>query len=616
MDTNKIIYFFPKLKNRLREEKNRLWEYVDVGRFSMRDFKPFVDAASFKHRLQSMLGVFDESILDGFNEEDKSVIINSAEQALQHEFDLLGSGPIVLDPIDWHTDFKSGTKWEKQWYREIIYYKGADIKVPWELSRCQHLLWLGEAYLLTKEEKYAQEVIDEINWWIDDNPLMYTVNWKCAMDVAFRSVNWIFALNMIADFKGFDDLFTEKTVCSLWQHGFFIWNNLEKNIPYSNNHYTSDLVGLLYIGVLFGGSSKGKRWFQYALHEYYEEIRKQVLSSGVHYERSVSYHRMMAELLSYPIYLLHRVKEKVPVDAMDRIKAMYAYVANYTKPNGLAPLIADNDDGRFLPLIRRDFRKHDYLNDANSVENRIVTVGLEPIFCVPSVGNGFYEDAGFAVIRKNNDYLFVCSGGYSGNPRESDKIINTHTHNDLLSFELALNGEDILVDAGAYLYTSSEIDRNLFRATSKHNTLMVDNEEQNDFVASFTLKRNVRIKKLKHLSCDVVEGEYTTLKNGLNHKRRFELGKNRLTITDTLNKTGKNHKATLFLHFAKGIIPALNDSVIELNNGIVITFNYEPLRLELLNDFVSPSYGVLVESKTAKITFVFNDSIIIETTIN
>ena len=34
---------------------------------------------------------------------------------------------------------------------------------------------------------------------------------------------------------------------------------------------------------------------------------------------------------------------------------MIVYVLSYTKPNGKSPMIADNDNGRFLPFIPREF---------------------------------------------------------------------------------------------------------------------------------------------------------------------------------------------------------------------------------------------------------------------
>ena len=589
---------------------------MNVERASLSNYRPFTDAASFKSRLQIMLGVFDGSVLSDISNGDKSIILESAEQVLRHEFDFLGSGPVILNPIDWHIDFKSGKRWEKRWYRDINSINGADIKVPWELSRCQHLLWLGEAYLLTGEPKYAQEVVDEISWWIDDNPLMYSVNWKCAMDVAFRAVNWMCALNMISGFDGFNDEFVEKVSRSLWQHGFYIINNLEKGIPYSNNHYTSDIVGLLYLGELFRETKTGNKWFKYSLKEFIAETRIQVLTSGVHYERSVSYHRMMTEMLSYPLYMLKRMDDDIPQDVLELIGKMYSYIATYTKPNGLAPLVADNDDGRFLPFLRRDFRKHNYLNDKNSVENCLIAAGLEPLFCVSNNGGTLYEDANVAIDRHNDDYLFVCNGGYSGNPKESDILISTHSHNDLLSFELCLSGQDIIVDAGAFLYTSSKNHRDSFRATAKHNTVVVDGEEQNELAASFKLKRNVHICKLRQVKEDLIEGAYSTIKGKMHHVRGFEFKNGRLAISDLIVKDGDNHKAVLFLHFANDMIPVINDKSLYLERGINISFNPTPAHLEVVDDNISPSYGVLVDGKTAVASFSFNNKINIETIIN
>lgn len=616
MNREKFVYLFPKLKNRIAVKKNLLWKYCNVGRVAMCGFRPFVDAAAFKKRLQKMLGVYGVAVLDGISDDDRETILVSAEQALQHEFDLLGSGPVKLDPIDWHCDFKTVAKWKKTFYKELQTPKGADIKMPWELSRCQHFLWLGEAYLLTQEKKYAQEIIDEIKWWIDDNPLMYTVNWKCAMDVAFRAVNWLFALNMIADYDGLDDGFVKKVTRSLWQHGFFIWNNLEKSIPNSNNHYTSDLVGLLYLGMLFEQTGKGRRWKKKAKRELRKETLNQVLPSGVHYERSVSYHRMMTEMLSYPVYMLRRMNEAVDDAVLVRLRLMYGYVSNYTKPNGLAPLIADNDNGRFAPFLCRDFRMHGYLNDAKSVENRLVAVGMKPLFCTSDKGTRLYEDAGVCVVRNSNDYLYINNGGYSRKPSESQSVLGTHTHNDLLSFELTLDGKDIVVDSGTYLYTSDTERRNRFRSTIKHNTVVVDDEEQNEAVGTFLLKRNVKKGNLIKNKDGEYKGDYTTLSGQMHHERTFTTNDTNLLITDFLTKKGANHIAKNFFHFAENIVPRYINERIELTDGAFITFSIKPKNITIEDDELSPSFGVLVPSKTAVVTYEFDDSLKVKTIIS
>lgn len=616
MASDTIVYFIPKLINRIAIEKNRLWKYFNAGKVAMAGYRGFPNASSSKAQLDAILGTYDKTLLSSVVEDEKEVIQFLADQAMRHEFDLLGSGPTKLEPIDWHVDFKCGKHWAKQYYRDISGIKGADIKVPWELSRCQHLLWLGEAYLLTNEKKYAQEIIDEINWWIGDNPFMYSVNWTCSMDVAFRAVNWMFALNMICGYDGFDDAFSEKVSRSLWQHGFYIRNNLERVIPYSNNHYTSDIVGLLYIGAFFKKTRKGAKWYSFSLREYYSETRLQVLPSGVHYERSISYHRMMTEMLSYPVYLLKRLGEEIPSDVKLLIEKMYAYVGTYTKPNGLSPLIADNDDGRFAPFIKRDFRRHGYLNDPQSIENKIVAVGMKPMFCETPKEEGYYEDAGVAVYKKATDYLFINQGGYSKVVKDSETIIPTHTHNDLLSFELCLNGMDIIVDAGTYLYTSSVKDRNAFRETAKHNTIIVEGEEQNECIAPFSLKRNVRIGKLKKIKDGVFEGEYTTIREEMHHKRTFENRNGKYIITDNIVRQGLGLEANWYFHFAKGIEPAVNEDGILSGKGWKITFSDRPYNIRVVDDYISPSYGVLEESKTAVVGYKFNNNIIIRIEID
>ena len=63
-------------------------------------------------------------------------------------------GP-AYTPIDWKLDFKSGYRWsEKTWYLDIRYgHKlGADIKVPWELARMQHMAGLASDWQTRAQE--------------------------------------------------------------------------------------------------------------------------------------------------------------------------------------------------------------------------------------------------------------------------------------------------------------------------------------------------------------------------------------------------------------------------------------------------------------------------------
>src|SRR6266566_3397428 len=62
------------------------------------------------------------------------------------------------------------------------------------------------------------------------------------------------------------------------------------------------------------------------------------------------------------------------------------------------------------------------------------------------------------------------------------RAVAVHGDNDILSFELFMNGCNFVTDCGAYLYTASREWRNLFRSTAFHNGVQVDDEEVNRFI--------------------------------------------------------------------------------------------------------------------------------------
>ncbi|NQE52327.1 hypothetical protein C5S29_01940, partial [ANME-1 cluster archaeon GoMg3.2] len=164
--------------------------------------------------------------------------INDADEICNHIFDLLGSGKVKLgEEIDWHLDFKTGFRWNpKTCYlgtrKHATLDDDSDVKVPWELSRCQHFVTLGKAYWYIKEskidgEKYAREFVNQIRDWIDANPVELGVNWACTMDVAIRAVNWIWGYYFFCDSPSLTNEFKIKFFKSLFLHGRHIINNLE-----------------------------------------------------------------------------------------------------------------------------------------------------------------------------------------------------------------------------------------------------------------------------------------------------------------------------------------------------------------------------------------------------
>lgn len=615
-----IKIFARKVNNRISLYKRNIYRFLPLSHVSLIGIKPIRGKLELTKRLSSVLGGNLYELVQSVTSTEKEIILNSANESLGHIYDVLGTRVSFSNSLCWLRDFKTEYEWPLAFYTTLRSKTplGVDIKCPWEFSRCHHLLWLGEAYIITQKEEYAKEVIDNINDWIDKNPLMYTVNWTCAMDVSIRAINWMYALMFIKDSKYLDDHFAVKVYESLYQHAFFISVNQESQIPYSNNHYVSDIVGLLYLGCFFDSCFRGRQWKKYALKEFYKEIRAQILSSGVHYEKSISYHRLMVELNSYTASMLERQGVAHPDDIKNAISSMYDFSLVYTKLNRYAPMAGDNDDGRFLPFIKRDFRDHAYLNDFNSLENRLTSVSCVSSFTASVCSNKTFCDDGFAVIQSDDAYLFVSNGEYSKFPKDTDMQISTHTHNDILSFELSLFGHDLIVDPGTYLYTSSPEDRNIFRSTSKHNTIVVDNEEQNVLSPNnvFLISRNSNSDKLRAQDTCIM-GSYETIRGGMIHSRKLELRQGKLEILDSVNKVGKNHIGKIYFHFAEGVQPQIIEGAIKIlfNDLYVSILCSHYTTIELIDDTVSPSFGILKKSKTAIFNFLFDDTIQIKTDI-
>jgi len=646
-----------KIINRLTVEKNKLWRFLPLKAIIRKHTKSIIkntNSDKLKDKLVLFLGDFSDFSNNCTNKSERNEIIKLADQTLDHKFNYLGSDLTKVDPIDWHTDFKSGFTWPKgKFYKKYIAVdlnNDADVKVPWELNRCHHLLWLGEAYLLTKDEKYADEVLFQIEHWIEENPLMYSINWACAMDVAIRAVNWMYAVNMIVASSSLTDEFAKKMIKSLFEHGWFIYNNLEKGFPYSANHYASDITGLLFLSQFFIESSFGKKWWDFSKTEYFSEIRNQLLLSGVHFERSISYHRLMAELFFYPYLMMKRVNENIPIDIHERVRLMIEFIAYYTKPNGLSPMIGDSDNGRLLPFENNVFNDHRYLlgvyskiHHSNFSYKFKIHCLIDSFFLLAGLNykennnkqlsklllSKTFQDAGFAILRSNDTYLFFNNSELSRYPDSPSKVYGTHTHCDLLSFEFSLGEQDIIIDPGTFVYTSSPVDRNNFRSTKKHNTIVIDNIEQYDLLSNnmFTVSGEVYLGQIVHQLFDEYEeceGSYKKILSEysfIRHNRRIRLSSNsnQMIIYDYVKYEG-THELAMYFHLAPSVkaINEYNHIKLFLNTVYIATI-YLPInegaKIEILNDTISPSYGVIQKSETIKYTCSFTSEIKLETLV-
>ena len=205
----------------------------------------------------------------------------------------LSERPGSVGILPWHEDFIHGYRWNpRKFFKRIdIPYGQADIKVPWELSRCHHLPILGMAFAATDDARYAQEVVAQIEDWIARNPVSFGVNWVSTMDVAIRAVNWLWAYRLIADGYPCTDAFVTQLLASLVRHARHIQSNIETyRLGITTNHTFADYVGLLFLGLLLPALREAHGWADTGREGILRCMREQVTEDSINYENSISYH--------------------------------------------------------------------------------------------------------------------------------------------------------------------------------------------------------------------------------------------------------------------------------------------------------------------------------------
>ena len=81
-----------------------------------------------------------------------------------------------------------------------------DHKVIWELNRHQHWLALGRAFWLTGDRAVSRPLSStELASWLDANPPLIGVNWASMLELGFRSLSWLWAIQFFADAATADD---------------------------------------------------------------------------------------------------------------------------------------------------------------------------------------------------------------------------------------------------------------------------------------------------------------------------------------------------------------------------------------------------------------------------
>lgn len=514
-----------------------------------------------------------------FPTEANELIKSARRICKEHRWALLGLGELTFGgDIAWRRDPLSRHEWPLEYHRNVRLMRGdgSDVRLLWELNRLGHLLSLAQAYKLTSDENFAGEFFQQVQSWKRENPYGQGPNWTCAMEVALRATNLIAAFEVFRQSPTLSEQSLKLFLDLLYQHGVYIRRNLEFSYIATSNHYLSDVVGLLWIGILLPELADADDWRRFGFREMLREMDKQVLADGADFESSTGYHRFVLELFLYSFLLCRHNRIEIPQRYWDKLHLMLKYTRGYLRPDLHSPLLGDTDSGQFLPLIKRPADDHAYVLSVGAVAfgdpDLRVTKSPSPeviSFCgdqgvaafeampaLTETSSIAFRDAGTYVMRHQDLYLCLCasSAGIGGR--------GSHGHNDALSIEVSACGRAFIVDPGTYVYSADLRRRHQFRSTAYHSTVQVDGEEQNTTELSSPFVRGDEAKPrllLWETGTDtdrlaVEHYGYTKLPSPLIHRRAVAFSKKDRSwlIEDQFDSEGKHELAVRF-HFDSGL---------------------------------------------------------------
>jgi hypothetical protein len=422
-------------------------------------------------------------------------ILHQADDIRRHHFHLLDYEDLDYGTeIDWHLDRVHGKRAPLDPWFKIPFLDFAavgDHKVTWELNRHQHLVTLAKAWLLSNDEKYVREIVEQWRSWIKANPYPLGINWGSSLEVAFRSLSWIWIDQLLAGAPGHAE-FHEELLPALALHGRYIERYLSTYFS-PNTHLLGEAVALFFAGTLYPKIATASRWQLNGLRILVAEARRQVRPDGVYFEQSLYYHVYALDFFLHARLLAARNGLSIPAEFDSTVGRMLSVVQALSQA-GAPEGFGDDDGGRVFNSRRNRaenmtdplaigtllYGREDF-SAAQLTEESIWLFGQQaidtlPQECAPAIPHSTaFPDAGLYILVDSQPVAqqIVVDAGPQGVGRSG------HGHADALSMRLNMNGQRWLVDAGSGVYISADpVDRNAFRGTGAHNTMRVDGMDQ------------------------------------------------------------------------------------------------------------------------------------------
>jgi len=509
----------------------------------------------------------------------KKNILSRADRYLAGEYECITEKRINMPyPFQWNYEPKRKIRTPLIFSYDIDYRDTArygDFKYFWEMGRWGHLVTLSKAYYITRDVKYARMVECQIKEFIEQCPYLLGIHWTMAMENSLRLISLCWIANFMYDY-----LEQAHSLCCyleevIQSHLDYIVSNYSLYSS-GNNHYISEVAGVFLATLCFGYTKKHNHYKNQAFSILCSEIEKQYYSDGVNKEQASHYHISCIYCFILAGLLGQQNGMPFPREYWDRIEKAAEYIYWISNSVGKIPKIGDSDDGKTVHLSDDEVSISESLLATCAVmfergdfKSKTAVFDEMSFWLLGSAGCEKYKKLQ-PEIRQDIMAGFKQGGYYIIDKKEKPEIkmiidcgplgmgtLAGHGHADMLSFLLQIDGQDVFIDPGTYIYHSSSPFRNYFRKTLSHNTITVDDCDQSEIAGPFLwgFKANAILEEWRQNSdCIIFKGShdgYKRLLDPLLHRREIILNKkdNKIIINDNLECSG-NHSIKMCLHIS------------------------------------------------------------------
>lgn len=549
--------------------------------------------------------------------EEVAEVIHRAELAIQRTF--IFTHRWDMERCENEVSFPNGMNWN--------YRHNDDLEWLVMLNRARYMSELGQAYWLTRDERFVKGYIELFTDWMSQNPLTeeevhssadraYNVKdtWR-KLDSGIRIVNWLKGYHCIRESELWrqeeEALFQE----ALKTHGMYLQIAYTSHDRQSNWGFL-ETNGLFQIALLYPEWKDAEKGLETAVSRLNEMCQIQVFDDGMHNEQCTMYHHEVLHCLFESVLLAEKNDFVIPTLLKDTLDRMYGASLNLVQPDGRQPMIGDSDGTDIRDVLTRgavmyqrgDLKRLGYHH-----------LDYEGIWYFGKQGYDLYEQLEdrepdyTSIDQPQSGYMFMRSdwsrdARYLWFDAGHMDVIRAHGHDDLLHFSLHAYGTEFLIDLGRYTYKENDY-RRYFKESFQHNTISVDEASISNYVDSWKWRDMAEPSDRYFRSTDVYDyaqgshDGYLRLADPVQVRRQIIFIKPAYwIIVDTCRAQG-HHDYRLPFHFAEDLDITVEEDrlVLEGNNGNSLNIiPFVPCQTMIGSSWISRNYNERIPSLKAE----------------